>query len=147
MPESPFPPQERDRHLPAWGSTVWLHCSTYVLSSCLSSWVHSGICQWERKASRAQRGMETEFLQDAPLRSTSNNSFQLEKGLEICQKRFQHPSLPLICFLRGMEVSAVRRWCAPCWSAHWAARSLRRKGPPVTELGINSLEIFLFVGN
>lgn len=36
----------------------------------------------------AQRGMETEFLQETPVRTASNNSFPLDRGLEICQTDF-----------------------------------------------------------
>lgn len=40
------------------------------------------------KAARAQRGMETEFLQESPVRTTSNNRFPLDRGLKICQTDF-----------------------------------------------------------
>lgn len=40
------------------------------------------------KAARAQKGMETEFLQESPVRTTSNNSFPLDRGLEIYQTDF-----------------------------------------------------------
>lgn len=132
-------------------------------SHCLVARAHR--CQWEKKAPRAQRRMETEFLQEAPLTTTSNNSFQLERRLEICQNRFQHPSLPLICFSRGMEIGTARCWPTPCcyapWARHLSKLLIERDGNSacrssaawggkdhlVTELGINSLETFLFWGN
>lgn len=46
------------------------------------------------KAARAQRGTETEFLQESPGRTASNDSFPLDRGLEICQTDFGIHHLP-----------------------------------------------------
>ena len=110
MPKNPFPPREER---PVSSSTVRTHyrwTARPLLSSPHSSAPRVHRCWWDEEATRAPRGMEMESVQEAPLRTPSNNSFQLERRLEICQNQFQHPSLPLICFSRGMETAAARRW-------------------------------------
>lgn len=153
MAENPFPPRQERPASSFPLSTAGLLALCCPSPHPLVARVHR--CQWDKEATRTPRGTETEFLQEAPLRTASNNSFQLEETLEICQNRFQHPSLPLICFSRGMETAAASYWHTPCWYAHWA-RHLRKllmkrdsiwaprrslvwggKDHPATGLGIN----------
>jgi hypothetical protein len=71
------------------------------------------------EAAWAQRGRNTEFPQETPLSTTSNNSFQLEEKLEICQISSQHYHVPQsaspdawkLCYLIPSP---------PCWQASWA---------------------------